>query len=80
MAWERYVAPFTCGLWLAVAIAACALSVSLALTSCGNERNQGPTLPAVFFYIHACFCQQGQTHKSHRVAFYLFYIFSIDAL
>jgi hypothetical protein len=27
MAWDRYVAPFGYGLWLAVAIAVCALSV-----------------------------------------------------
>ncbi|GFG33519.1 hypothetical protein Cfor_08717, partial [Coptotermes formosanus] len=64
MAWNRYVAPFNYGLWLAVAIAACNLSVCLALTACGHERNQGLTLPAAFFYIQACFCQQGQTHRS----------------
>ncbi|GFG37232.1 hypothetical protein Cfor_00638, partial [Coptotermes formosanus] len=58
LTWNRYVAPFSYGLWLVVAIAACALSVCLALTTCGRERNQGRTVPAVFFYIHACFCQQ----------------------
>jgi hypothetical protein len=61
MAWDRYVTPFSYGLWLAVAIAVCALSVCLALTDCGQDRNQSLTVPAVLFYIHACFCQQGQT-------------------
>jgi hypothetical protein len=58
MSWDRYVAPFSYGLWRAVAIAACALSACLALTSCGHDRNLGVILPAVFFYIHACLCQQ----------------------
>jgi hypothetical protein len=59
MAWDRYVAPFSYGLWLAVATAACALSVCLVLTTCGNERNQAFSLTATLFYIPACFCQQG---------------------
>jgi hypothetical protein len=60
MAWDRYVAPFSYGLWLAVVIAVCALSVCLALTNYGHDSNQGLTVPAVLFYIHACFCQQGE--------------------
>jgi hypothetical protein len=64
MTWDRYVAPFSYGLWLAVAIVACALSVCLALTNYGRERNQGIALSALVFYIPACFCQQGQSDKS----------------
>jgi hypothetical protein len=60
MSWNRYVAPFSCGLWLAVVVAVCALTVCLALTNCGYGRNQGLTFSATIFYIHACFCQQGQ--------------------
>jgi hypothetical protein len=72
MSWDRYFAPFSYGLWLAVAAAACALSVCLALTACGHGRNQGRTVPAVFFYISACFCQQGQKIQSTYVAFLLY--------
>jgi hypothetical protein len=68
MAWNRYFAPFSYGLWVALAIAACALGVSLALTNYGLERNQSLNLPAIFFYIHACFCQQGQSYKSRCFA------------
>jgi hypothetical protein len=64
MVWDRYVAPFSSGLWLAIAIAACALGVCLVLINYGYERNQSLTVSAIFFYIHACFCQQGQTDKS----------------
>jgi hypothetical protein len=63
MAWDRYVTPFSYGLWLAVAIAACALSVCLALTNYGHDRNQSLTVSAILLYIHACFCQQGQVYK-----------------
>jgi hypothetical protein len=76
MTWDRYVAPFSYGLWLAVATAACALSVCLALTTCGHERNQGLTLPTTFFCIHACFCQQGQTDKTHFLPSCFIKIFS----
>jgi hypothetical protein len=73
MAWDRYVAPFSYGLWLAVAIVACALGVCLALVNYGHERNQNLTVSAIFFYVHACFCQQGQTDISrHLVLFYFF--------
>jgi len=63
MAWDRYVTPFSYGLWLAVAIAACAISVCLALTNQGNEKNPNLTVSAILFYIHACFCQQGESYK-----------------
>jgi hypothetical protein len=63
MEWDRYVTPFSYGLWLAVAIAACAISVCLSLTNYGHERNQNYTLFAMMFYIHACFCQQGGSYK-----------------
>jgi hypothetical protein len=59
MEWDRYFTPFTYGLWLAVAIAACAISVCLSLTNYGHERNQNHTLSAILFYIHTIFCQQG---------------------
>jgi hypothetical protein len=73
MTWDRYVAPFSYGLWLAVAFATRALSVCLALTNCGCERNEDLTVSAILFYIHTCFCQQGQNNKSH----YVTYIISI---
>jgi hypothetical protein len=63
MAWNSYVAPFSHGLWLAVATATCALTVFLALTNTshgGLERNQSLTVAAIFFYILGCLCQQGQ--------------------
>jgi hypothetical protein len=69
MTWDRYVAPFSYGLWLAVAIYACALGVCLALTNYGHERNQNLNLPTTFFDIHACFCQQGQCYKSRCFVF-----------
>jgi hypothetical protein len=69
MTWDRYVAPFSYGLWLAVAIVACAISVCLTLTFYGHERNQSLTLSIILFYIHACFCQQGQSDESCYFAF-----------
>jgi hypothetical protein len=60
MTWDRYVAPFSYGLWLAVAIAVCVLSVCLALTKYGHDRNQGLTVPAILFYVFGCLCQQGE--------------------
>jgi hypothetical protein len=64
IAWDRYVTPFSCGLWLAVAIAACAISVCMALTNHGHEGNESLTVSAILFHIHACFCQQGQSENS----------------
>jgi hypothetical protein len=63
MAWDRYVTPFSYGLWLAVVIAACAISVCLALTNQGHEKDHNLTLSAILFYIHACFFQQGESYK-----------------
>jgi hypothetical protein len=74
MSWDRYVAPFSYGLWLAVAIAACALGVCLALQNYCHNRNQSLAVSAIFFYIQARFCQQGQTDKSCCFTF-LFYIY-----
>jgi hypothetical protein len=64
MIWDRYVTPFSYGLWLAVGIAACAIGVCLALTNYGHERNKNLTVSTILFYIHAFFFQQGQTYKS----------------
>jgi len=61
--WDRYVTPFSYGLWLAVAIAACVISVSLALTNYGHERAQSLTVSAIFLSIQACFSQQGRRDK-----------------
>lgn len=81
MAWDRYVAPFSYGLWLALAIAVCALSVCLSLTNCGHDRNQGLTVPSVLFYIHACFCQQGQqdevSNTSRRIVIFTSHVTSL---
>ena len=74
--WDRYVTPFSYGLWLAVVIAACALCVCLALINYGYERNQSFTMSAVFFYIQASFCQQGQTDES--CFFYLLSLYIIS--
>ena len=63
MAWDRYVNPFNYGLWLAVAITACVVGVCLALSKYGHKRNQSLSVSGIFFYIHACFCQQGQSYK-----------------
>jgi len=63
MTWDRYVTPFSYGLWLAVAIVACALGVCLVFINYGYEKNENLTVSAIFFYVHACFCQQGQTDK-----------------
>jgi hypothetical protein len=61
MAWDLYVTPFSFGLWLAVAIAACAISVCLALTNQGHEKNRNLTVSTILFYVHSCFCQQGKS-------------------
>ena len=65
MTWERYVAPFSYGLWLAVAIAVCVLSVCLALTNYGHDRVQGLTVPAIIFYVFGCLCQRGEASNSY---------------
>jgi len=68
MAWDRYVTPYSYGLWLAVAIAACAITVCLALTHYGHETKQNLKLSDILFYIHACFCQQGEKYKSYSLS------------
>jgi hypothetical protein len=65
MIWDRYVAPISYNLWLALAIAACAIGVCLALANYGREKNKSLTVSAIFFYIHACVCQQGQSYKPY---------------
>jgi len=60
MAWDRYVTPFSYGLWLAAAITGCALGVCLAITNFSNKSNQRLSLVAAVFYIPSCLCQQGQ--------------------
>jgi hypothetical protein len=64
MAWDRYVTPFSYGLWLAVAIAVCVIGVCLAVTNYGYERKKNPTFSATLFSIHACFCGQGEIFRS----------------
>jgi NADH:ubiquinone oxidoreductase subunit K len=63
MSWDRYVTPFSYGLWLAVTIAACAISVCLALTNQSHEKKHNLTVSAILFYIDACFCQQRESYK-----------------
>jgi hypothetical protein len=75
MTWDRYVAPFSYGLWLAVAITACALGACLALTNYGHQSNQNRAVSAMFFYIYACFCRQGQSYK-YRCTFLNFTVFN----
>ena len=66
MAWDRYFAPFSYGLWMAVAISVCAITVCLALTNYGHESNQTLSLIDTVFYIPACFCQQGKSKLSYE--------------
>jgi hypothetical protein len=58
--WDRYLTPFSYGLWLAVAITVCAIGVCLAITNYGYEMKQNLTFSAILFSIHACFCGQGE--------------------
>jgi hypothetical protein len=58
MKWDRYVTPFSYGLWLAIVITVCVLGVCLAVTNYGHERNQNLNVSATYFYIHACFSGQ----------------------
>ncbi|XP_021923388.1 probable glutamate receptor [Zootermopsis nevadensis] len=71
MSWNLYLAPFSYGLWLAVAIACCALSVCLAVTNIsydGQKRNPTLSVVAIFFYILGCLCQQGQRDAVNNTA------------
>jgi hypothetical protein len=65
MKWDRYVTPFSYGMWLAVAITVCALGVCVAVTNYGYERKQKLNFSATFLSIHACFCQQGESYGSY---------------
>ena len=60
MNWNRYVARFSYNMWLAVAMAACALCVFLALTNFSKNSKQRLSLIDTVFYIPSGFCQQGQ--------------------
>jgi hypothetical protein len=64
VAWDRYVTPFSYGMWLAVAITVCAVGVCVAVTNCGYERKHNLTFSAILFFIHACFCRQGESYGS----------------
>ena len=74
MAWDRYVTPFSYGLWLVAATIGCALGVCLALANFSNKSNQSLSLIATVFYIPSCFCQQGQKANPS----YEFFIFSLE--
>jgi hypothetical protein len=80
MAWDGYIAPFSYGLWRAVAIAACALSVGVAVTNFSHRSNQSLSLTATLFYIPACFCQQGQHANIHYETLLFVFINSIVVL
>ena len=60
MAWDRYVTPFSYGLWSVATITGCALGVCLAIINFSNKRNESLSLIATVFYVPSCFCQQGQ--------------------
>ena len=76
MAWNHYVTPFSYGLWLAVAIAACVLCVCLAVTNFSNNSKQRLSLTDTIFYIPSCLCQQGQQANSLYGSFEHFHAFS----
>jgi hypothetical protein len=61
MAWDRYVTPFSYGLWLAVAITVCVIGICVAVTNYGHERKRNITFSEILFSIHASFCQQGES-------------------
>jgi hypothetical protein len=74
MAWNRYVAPFSYGLWLAVVMAACTLGVCLSFTNCSQDdrkNQQSLTVIEMFFFIFGCLCQQGQNFVPLRGVFLL---------
>jgi hypothetical protein len=75
MAWDRYVTPFGYGLWLAVAITFCAIGVCVAVTNYGYERKKNLTFSDIFFSIHACFCQQGESDGFCFMPYLFPYIF-----
>jgi hypothetical protein len=80
MAWNRYVVPFSYGLWLAVAMSACAICVCLAITNFshdGRSKKHSLTMSEILFYIFGCLCQQGQNslHSEASSSFLKSYIF-----
>ncbi|XP_033607560.1 probable glutamate receptor isoform X2 [Cryptotermes secundus] len=71
MVWNSYVAPFSYGLWLAVAISGCALCVCLTITNFshdGQKEKQSLMVSETVFYIFGCLCQQGQREAVNRTA------------
>ena len=74
VAWDRYVTPFSYGLWLAVAFTISAVSVCLAFINYDRERNQNLTLSTILFNIHSCSCRQGQSDKSCCFTFLVLYV------
>ncbi|XP_021924652.1 probable glutamate receptor [Zootermopsis nevadensis] len=58
--WGRYVAPFSLGLWVAVATAVCALSFCLWLTAALQAREKKFAATEAMFYVFGTLCQQGQ--------------------
>jgi hypothetical protein len=72
MAWNRYFAPFSYGLWLAVVMAACTLGVCLSFTNFsqdGRKNQQSLMVIEMFFFIFGCLCQQGQNFAPLRGVF-----------
>jgi hypothetical protein len=74
MAWNRYMTPFSFGLWLAVAIVACVLCICLTLTNFSKNSEQRFSLIDTLFYIPSCFCQQGQNANPLYELFILSFI------
>jgi hypothetical protein len=61
MAWDRYVTPFSYGLWLAVAITVCVIGVCVTVINYSHEGELNLTFSEIIFSIHASFCQQGES-------------------
>jgi hypothetical protein len=74
MKWDRFVTPFSYGMWLTVAINICALAVCLAVTNYSHERKKILNFSAIFFSIHACFCRQGESYRTYFMPFLFPYI------
>jgi hypothetical protein len=65
MKWDRYVTPFSYGLWLAVVITVCVLGVCLAVTNYSYKRKLNLSVSAILFSIHPCCCRQGECYSSY---------------
>jgi hypothetical protein len=74
MAWDRYVTPFSYGLWLAVAITACVIGVCVAVTNYGHEGELNLAFSEILFYIHASLCQQGDSYGYYFMPSFIPYI------